>query len=643
MQRFLLLITLFATLVLGQQSAFDRGVRLYNQGEYWQALVQFSALANQTEAQNPQLTASLLMRMKCYAKLEAYQRTMLLAREFQRKYPDSRYLVDVSFLLGEIYSNQGDFTEAAWNYAQSRMFSERKNLTEEADRRTRHLVLNLVPLDELSRLYTRDIGPVGQFLNLLSVERLRREGKSVEATDLMFNLRPYLKKDWLVKEAIGMDWKLSYDKPQTIVLGVMLPLSGSLSEVGTQILAGLRYAAMTYSDSVQVAVELDVRDNGASLGSSIEIARDFAENPRLIATIGPLISDNVKAVAAVLDGTGKILLTPTATENDLVEFSDLLYQYQPNRAIRGAALAAYAVNTLGLHTFAVIAPTDAYGRELTDSFTKKVDDLGGQVLYEGWYAGDPTDLSFHFTNLRSIGFRRLLEQVAADTDSVHQAEYRRLLRPVVPDSGRFAPRVTASDSLKVKLPTIDGLYMPIHQGHVYVSSQVAFYNLTTYILGDENWADPDNLTKNYRYVPRLAFASSTTIDSTLLNQSDIQDFYSRRYDREPTNYDYLGYDAGSLLLEGLTQARFNPVVLVGVLKTMGTHRGIISQVKFGGSSPRQNQSVFIMEYDNQARELEQAGFYDQFGFHPESMVLPAMMPMDSTGTDSIHVDEVVND
>ncbi|MCF7796991.1 MAG: penicillin-binding protein activator [Lentisphaeria bacterium] len=643
MRRIVLLISLLATVVLGQQSAFDRGVRLYNQGEYWQALVQFSALANQTAEQNPQLTASLLMRMKCYAKLEAYQRTILLARDFQRKYPVSRYQVDVNFLLGEVYSNRGDYTEAAWHYAQARILSERKNLTDEAARRTRHLVLNLVPLEELSRLYSRDLGPVGQFLGLLSVERLQREGQTTAAADLMFNLRPYFKIDWLVKEAMRLDWQLSNDKAETIVLGVMLPLSGALSEVGNQILTGLRYAVMTYADSVQIAVELDVRDNGASLGRSIEIAREFADNPRMIAAVGPLISDNVKAVAALLDGSGKVVLTPTATENDLVEFSDLLYQYQPNRSIRGAALAAYAVNTLGLHTFAVIAPTDAYGRELTDSFTKKVDDLGGQVLYEGWYTGEPTDLSFHFTNLRSIGFRRLLEQVATDTDSVHQAEYRRLLRPVIPDSGRFAPRITASDSLKVKLPTIDALYMPIHQGHVYVSSQVAFYNLTTYILGDENWADKDNLNKNYRYVPRLAFASSATIDSTKLDQSDIHNYYTRRYDRDPTNYDYLGYDAASLLLEGLTQARFNPVVLGEVLKTMGTHRGIISQVKFGGNSPRQNQSVFIMEYDNQARELEQAGFYDQFGFHPKAMILPDLMSLDTAGTDSFKVDGVVND
>lgn len=628
MRRYFLILPLLFSLIYAQQSSFDLGTRFYNQGEYWQALVQFSALSNQSIEQNPQLTASLVMRMKCYAKLESYQRSIMLAREFQNEFPESRYQADVYFLLGEIYSIKNDFGEAAWNFAQARTTSDRQNLATEAEKRTQQLILNQVPLSALEVLYSRDLGPAGQFLGLLAVERLLRGGRQTAATDLMFNLRPHLKQSWLINRAMQIDWQISKEVDQTILIGVMLPLNGQYAEIGNQILAGIRYGAMLYADSMKTKVELDIRDNNASLGTSIEIALDFMNNSRLIGVVGPLISDNVKAVAAVLNGSGKILLTPTATENDLVDFSNYLYQFQPNRGVRGAALAAYAVNTLGLKTFAVIAPTDAYGRELTDSFTRKVDELGGQILYEGWYVGEPTDLSNHFKNIRTIGMRSLFELVSSDLDSVRQSEYKSILKPITPDSGRFVRRFTTGDSLKVKLPTIEGLYMPIHQGHVYVASQVAFYNLNTYILGDENWDDPDNLNKNRRYLPKLAFASSNSIDSSGLHDSGILVEYPMIYDRSPTRYDYTGYDAISLFLDALTQSRFNPVILTEWLKKMGTWRGLISQVKFGGDSPRQNQSVFIMEYENQARTLEPAGYYDQFGFHPKQMILP--QPVDST-------------
>lgn len=628
MRRFMLIFPILFSFGFAQQPGFDLGTKFYNQGEYWQALVQFSALSNQTLEQNPQLTASQVMLMKCYAKLESYQRSIILAREFQRKYPESRYQIDVYFLLGEIYALRSDFGEAAWNYALARASSDRQNLSEEAEQRAQQLMLNSVPLADLEVLYSRDLGIAGQFLGLLAVERLQRAGKQDEATELMFNLRPHLQQPWLIQRAMRIDWKLTKEYRQTILIGVMLPLSGSYAEIGNQILAGIRYGAMVYADSMKADVELDIRDNTANLGTSIEIARDFSENPLMVSVVGPLISDNVKAVAAVLDGTGKILLTPTATENDIVDFSRFLYQYQPSRGIRGAALAAYAVNTLGLKTFAVIAPTDAYGRELTDSFTKKVDELGGQILYEGWYAGEPTDLSNHFNNMRSIGMRRLFELAATDSDSVRQIDYRTILKPITPDSGRFSKRFSSGDSLKVKLPTIEGLYIPIHQGHVYVASQVAFYNLNTYVLGDENWDDPDNLNKNRRYLPRLAFASSNSIDSVKLEESGMLIDYPMLYDRSPTHYDYLGYDAVNLLLDGMTQTHFKPAILTELLKKMGVWRGVTSQVKFGGDSPRQNQSVFIMEYDNKERLLEPAGYYDQFGFHPKAMILP--QPVDSS-------------
>ncbi len=630
-RRITIIVVLFAGSVWSQSTTFDRGVKLYNQGEYWQALVQFTALSNQTPEQNPQLTASLVMRMKCYAKLESFQRTILLAREFQLNYPNSRYETDVYFLLGEVYALLGEYTEAAWNYAQARVHAkDRNNIRYESERRTRELVLNRIPLQDLDLLYTRDVGLVGQFLGLLAVERFQRDGKHVEAADLMFDLRPYLKTGWLIDEALEVDWQLTHTSHRTVIIGVVLPLTGALGSIGNQILSGLRYAAMVYTDSSRVKVELDIHDNEADLGKSINIARKFKSNPQLIAVVGPLISENVKALAAVLNGSDKIILTPTATENELIDFSPDLYQYQPSRGIRGASLAAYAMNTLGLKTFAVLAPTDAYGRELTDSFTKKVDELDGQVLYEGWYAGDPTDLSAHFKTLRTIGFQRLLQEVATDTDSVRQANYRYILKPITPDSGKFVHRYSTSDSLKVKISTIDGLYMPIHQGQVYVASQIAFYNLNTYVLGDENWDDPDNLNKNRRYLPRLAFGSSNSVDSTRLEVTGMMTDYPMLYDRNPTRYDYLGFDTANLLLDGLEQSNFKPALIRQVFIKMDTWRGVIGQVRFGGNHPRQNQSVFIMEYDNQERRASRAGYYDQFGFHPEGQVLPTPVESDTT-------------
>ena len=110
------------------------------------------------------------------------------------------------------------------------------------------------------------------------------------------------------------------------------------------------------------------------------------------------------------------------------------------------------------------------------------------------------------------------------------------------------------------------------------------------------------------------------------------------YDRDPTNYDYLGFDTANLLFTGLEQSGYNPDLLEEVLTKMNSWRGIIGQVHFGGNSPRQNQSVFIIEYDNQERGADRAGYYDQYGFHPEGQELPPLMETDSTSIDSIGIE-----
>ncbi len=618
--RYYLLFLFIPLILFSARPDFKEGVSLYNQGAYWEALRIFAELADENEALNPQRSASAYMRIRSYNKLGFSQRALMLAREFPTSYPKSDYLDDLEFLLGEIYLDLGDAREAAWYFANSAASTNDKKIRKAAREYSESLVGTVCDDDDLHALAARSIDRTGQFLSLLVAERYLKDGDRGEAIDILFNLRPYIQDNDLRKRAIKLYNRFSPTHTDTLHVAAVLPLSGALSSIGAPILDGIRYAAMTYMDSTQQQVNLHIFDNASELSESIRIARIVRDDPRIIAQIGPLTNENIKGTAAVLEGQRIAVIAPTATENHLTGLSEAIFQFRATRERKAISLAEYAVQTLGLKTFAIIAPSTEYGQQFADNFATRVDELGGLIQYQGWYVGEPTDISrIHFGRIRELGLEELYQKMQVDSlrldslltglisegDSVNI--YEEQLEPILKKS-----RPTRADSLKVELSHIDGLFFPIHKGSItYIASQIAYNNMNAHILGDENWLDNKVLKKNASYLPKLTLVAGDRLGFQEISKSYTEE-YIRIFKHRPEQYDLMGFDAMGMVLNAAQYAGNSGSMLWEVLINSPNYEGLVHQVQWGGNTKRENDLVFLMDYVDKAFKL--TGYYDNSGF-----------------------------
>lgn len=625
-----LIFILLPLILLAARPSFKEGVSLYNKGAYWEALRVFAELADEEASLNSQRSAASYMRIRCYNKLGFSQRALMLSRDFSTTFPRSEYLDDLEYLIGEIYLDLGDSREAAWYFASSATQTKNKKIRKAAREFTESLIGTACDEDDLRALAGRAINPTGQYIALLVAERFLMDGRKGDAIDILFNLRPFISDEDLREKAIALYSKFGKVQADTLHISVVLPLSGPLGEIGSSMLDGIRFSAMSFMDTTDHSISLHIHDNESKLSESIRIARKVRDDPRIMAQIGPLTNENIKGTAAVLEGHAIPIIAPTATENHLSDLSKGIFQFRSTRERKAVAMAEYAVQSLGLQTFAIIAPSTEYGQQFADNFAVRVDELGGIIQYQGWYVGEPTDLSkVHFRRIREQGLEELYLKFQADSlrlDSlllgmISEGDtlnvYEEQLQPIFRKS-----KPTRGDSLGVELSHIDGMFFPIHEGNMrYILYQLASNNLNTHILGDENWLDKELLKKDASYIDELTIVAGDrlgfhNIDETFSNE------YVRLFKHRPDQYDFMGFDVMGMLLDAAQYVGGSGNKLWEVLINAPNYNGLVHQVQWGGDTRRENDLVFLMDYLEDGFEL--TGYYDNSGF----------FSMDTTASDS---------
>jgi len=625
-----LILILLPLIVLAARPSFKEGVSLYNKGAYWEALRVFAELADEEASLNSQRSAASYMRIRCYNKLGFSQRALMLSRDFPSTFPRSDYLDDLEYLIGEIYLDLGDSREAAWYFASSATQTTNRKIRKAAQDFTESLIGTACDEDDLRALAGRAIDPTGQYIALLVAERFLKDGLKGDAIDILFNLRPFISDEDLRERAISLYSKFGEVQSDTLHFSVVLPLTGPLSEIGSSMLDGIRFSAMKFMDSTDHSINLHVHDNESKLSESIRIARKVRDDPRIMAQIGPLTNENIKGTAAVLEGHSIPIIAPTATENHLSDLSKGIFQFRSTRERKAVAMAEYAVQSLGLETFAIIAPSTEYGQQFADNFAVRVDELGGIIQYQGWYVGEPTDLSkVHFRRIREQGLEELYLKFQADslrldslllgmiTEGDTLNIYEEQLQPIFKKS-----KPTRGDSLGVELSHIDGMFFPIHEGNMrYILYQLASNNLNTHILGDENWLDKELLKKDASYIDELTIVAGDRLGFHRIDE-DFSSEYLRLFKHRPDQYDFMGFDVMGMLLDAAQYAGGSGNRLWEVLINAPNYNGLVHQVQWGGDTRRENDLVFLMDYMEEGFEL--TGYYDNSGF----------FSMDTTASDS---------
>ncbi len=583
------------------EAQFKKAVELFKNGQVEQAAQILGELAA-TRPLHQRSSVSLVLLAKAYYRLNRCDDAVRAAQSLLKTFPESRYVPYARYIVAGCYVKKGRNREAVPILAETAATAKDSVLQRAAFRTLVGLVGQLEPsvLQKILRRIRDD--RAASYLELAEVEVALQHGALSEVIrrgqDLAGNTEVQRVRR-RAEELVAIARQLQRGN---LRIGVILPLSGYYAEQGKSLLRGIEFA-LKRNKPEGLRLDLVVRDSESSLLRAIQAAQDMVVDDRIVGVIGELEGDKSIAIGAITSAHHLPLLVPASSLTGVASVGNYVFQLNADLERRGQVLADYAYNELGHRTFATLAPADEYGRQITDAFTERVDELGGSIVAQAWYYDSAQDLSRQFKVIRRLGFLRFIADTlkAADTTLV-----------VVPKEEVEAVWKALNDSLKAKAnpgdPTnlvddedvpvlgIDAMFFPVYTEDIpYVASQFAYYNIRAHPLGGAYWYAPEELRKNKRYVDGLVFVSDWFLDETDPVFLKFRDDFRVVMHASPDRWAAYGYDAMNLFLKAIREGASTRDELKDRLEQMEHVPGIRGETTFKGGH-RVNLEVNILQF-----------------------------------------------
>jgi branched-chain amino acid transport system substrate-binding protein len=184
----------------------------------------------------------------------------------------------------------------------------------------------------------------------------------------------------------------SGDATLTVKIGLISPLSGSLSALGLGMRNAADLAVKQANDEGKVEgwrIVLQPEDDTAKADVGAQVATKLASDSQVAAVIGTLNSSVALQVQPILSRANIAMISPANTGTSLTMGDDPAAKKRPynnyfrvctNDAVQGPFAANYASRTLGAKTAVLIHDKKAYGQGLTSEFKTQFEKNGGRVL-----------------------------------------------------------------------------------------------------------------------------------------------------------------------------------------------------------------------------------------------------------------------
>jgi ABC-type branched-subunit amino acid transport system substrate-binding protein len=302
-----------------------------------------------------------------------------------------------------------------------------------------------------------------------------------------------------------------------LVVGVLVPLTGTYEYFGQRISRGVELAA---ARSPHSPVEFRVRDTRGDPETAAAEAVRLADEGA-VAILGPTSSAEAERVIEVAARRKIPLLSSAAQAQGLPARSPWFFRNCLVLPQQARYLARRAVQDLGLTTFAIMAPADNYGRILSKLFWDEVTALGGRIVREVFYNLDQTDFSKEIKILAGDA------QVQTVTEGKEEEE----VNYVPPFEAVFIP-----DTYKRA-----GLIAPQLSFHDIERGEVV-------ILGGNGFNSPELIRLGEGYVEGSVFLDAYSPADNDPEAAGFTQAYRARHGEEPDGMAAQAYDAAGILL-----------------------------------------------------------------------------------------------
>jgi len=189
-----------------------------------------------------------------------------------------------------------------------------------------------------------------------------------------------------------------------IFIGLSAPMTGQYAEAGRSFREGVDIAIETLNRAGGIEgrkIELIVGDSQGDPKIAKRVAREFAEDKRIIAEIGDFTSSCSMAAQPVYHRAEMVQISPTSSHPSFAPGSPYSFGIVGTQAGEGPFLARMAVERLGKKRLAVAYLNTDWGIVLKKFFVEKAKQLGAEILAEESYLEGTADFSALVEKMRA--------------------------------------------------------------------------------------------------------------------------------------------------------------------------------------------------------------------------------------------------
>ncbi|GJL62343.1 MAG: hypothetical protein NPIRA04_09970 [Nitrospirales bacterium] len=316
-------------------------------------------------------------------------------------------------------------------------------------------------------------------------------------------------------------------KINRFVISAFLPSSGPLKSFGTDSLNGIRLALEDGKQQLGLtSVGLVVKDTASSTNPLHDELEQVLNDFTPIAAIGPLLSREIQSIADLADDYEVPMLTPSATLLDVRRFGSYWFSTALTATLQVRQLVDYAMNQLGHTRFCIIAPDTAYGREMSQLFTQAVEYFGGELIAVEHYSEQQTDVAEQIVRLK-------------DTDLAMYGTIEE-------------EKISKKKKRTVYTPGFDAIFVPGKPVNLaLISSQLAFYDINTPLLGGNSWHNPEIFRWARHGIDHGIFTDGFFLNSPDPSVHAFIERYRTRFGSDPSLFAVQAYDAAWLVLDAI--------------------------------------------------------------------------------------------
>jgi branched-chain amino acid transport system substrate-binding protein len=345
----------------------------------------------------------------------------------------------------------------------------------------------------------------------------------------------------------------------TIKIGAGFALTGDESVIDAPAANGVLLAAKEINARGGVLgrpIDLIVHDSQYKMDVTARVAKQFAEQDKVISVIGFSDPDSVLTAGPTIQQAGLPFITPAATSPKLpTQIGDKMFLACFGDNVQAAAGAEFGFHTFGKSVYLLVDKGVEYTTLLAGYFKAHFTDLGGTIVLEDQYEDKAIDFAAQITKLKAL--------------------------PKQPDFYYIAA-------------------MPYNIGPIVKQFRDA--GLTGPIVGGDGYDDPTWIAAAGKAAENVFFSTHALMDARN-GITGIKQFfaaYKAEYGHDPENvFAALGYDTLYLMVDAIKRAGSTDAAAIQkAIEETKNFPGITGTITFSAGSHVPQKSVTIIAIKN---------------------------------------------